>query len=128
MTTELAPFTRGTSFARTSVLSEGYNEASFTGGVKFTLRTTIPASTVLDDTGAVAQATEADGLTFDGDGTAEDLCVVTIRFPASATKLWPMAKLVWDLKGTILGVGDDDDEVFQLGSGTLLVLGDVGRS
>jgi hypothetical protein len=126
--TDLAPFKRGTSFARTCVLPEGYTGDNFTGGVKFTLRTTIPASTVLTDADAVAQATEAAGITFEGAGTALDLCVVTIRFSAAVTKLWPLAKLVWDLKGKILGIDDEPDDVAELGSGTIQILGDVTRS
>jgi len=126
--TDLAPHRRGTTFERRFPISPPWTGDSFTGGVKFTLRRSIPEdSSVLNDDDAVDQATaEAGEITFEGEGTEEDPCYVTITIPASRTNLWPLGRLVWDVQGTV--TDDPDDLVYDLDYGTLPVRGDVTRS
>lgn len=119
MTTKLPDQKRGATFRYTFTLGNSWTGATFTGGVKFTLREQIPASTVHDDADAVDQGSVATGeITFVG-------AVGTIVFPASRTTSWPAKKLFWDLQGVISGAEPD---VKKVDSGTILIDGDVTRS
>jgi hypothetical protein len=123
--TTLAPQRRGDTFARTFTLSVGWTGAMFTGGMAFTLRRSVPASSVVSDADAVDQATAAGGeITFAGAGTSEDPCVATITIPASRTNSWPARELYFDVEGTVSG---SPDVVHTLDSGTIPILADVTR-
>jgi hypothetical protein len=81
--TALAPRVRGDTFVYSFTLGNSWTGASFTGGVKFTLRTRVPSSSVVTDADAVHQATVANGqIAFVG-------AVGTITIPASATTAFP---------------------------------------
>lgn len=123
MSTKLDPHTRGDTFDRSVPLLGDWLCADFTGGFKFTLRRSIPSSSTIDDTGAVDQAsTETDDITCE-----EATC--TVAFSAARTTAWPTRTLVWDLQGVITGeTEDDEDVVYTIDSGTILIVGDVTRS
>ena len=110
---------RGDTFERSFTLGNGWTGASFTGGVKFTLRTKIPPSSTVTDADAVDQASIAGGeiTIVDDEGT--------IVIPAERTTTWPVAVLLWDLQGVISG---DPDVVRTIDSGSIRITGDVTRS
>jgi hypothetical protein len=123
MTTTLVPVSRGDTFVYTFTLGGGYTGATFTGGVKWTLRATVPGVGSVaddpDDSEVVAQASVAGGeITFDG-------AVGTINIPASATTTWPVKRLYWDLQGVVSG---SPDEVYTIDSGSIVVKADITRS
>lgn len=108
---------RGDTFEYTFPAPTGWTWAQFTGGVFFTLREEIPASTVLDDDDAVAVASTADGrVTFDGD-------TGTVLIPASETKTWPQKRLYFDIEGRIT----DGAKVHTILIGRLPMLPDITR-
>jgi hypothetical protein len=110
---------RGTDFEKSFTLSNGWTGSTFTGGVYMTIRRSVPASTVNDDTddGVIDTASTATGeITFDG-------AVGTILIPAARTKTWPTGKLRADLKGAFLSgaVEPIDPEI------EIAVRGDITR-
>lgn len=117
--TTLDSHIRGDTFTYSFSLASPWTGATFSGGVKFTLRTSMPASSVTDDNDAVDQASTTDGeIVFSGaDGT--------ITIPASRTTSWPARKLLWDLQGVVSG---SPDTVYTIDSGYILILGDITRS
>lgn len=110
---------RGDPFIYTGTLGNGWVFADFTGGLKFTLRTAIPESSVTTDTGAIDQAT-TDASEITGSGTS-----VTITVPSSRTTAWPKGWLYWDLQGTISGATPQKRTIDY---GKILIVGDVTRS
>lgn len=119
MTIRLDPHCRGDTFSRNFTLSGDWLGTDFTGGVKFTLRTEIPASSVVTDEDAIDQASVEGGeITFD-EG------VGTVLIPASRTTAWPLGRLMWDLQGTVSG---SPARVYTIASGVLVVVGDVTRA
>lgn len=117
--TTLDPQIRGDDFRYDFTLGNGWVGADFTGGVKFTLRDGIPASTVVSDDDAVDQATTDDGdLTITG--TAGSIVI-----PGERTTAWQAKRLQWDLQGTITGT---PDRVYTIDRGEILIVGDVTRS
>jgi hypothetical protein len=121
MSTALDPQRRGTEFKYTFTLGNSWTSSMFTGGLIFTLRTRIPASSVLDDTdaGVVAQASVAGGgITF------SSTTVGTVLIPGATTKLWPTGRLFWDLQG-IVTIGA---RVLDVDAGTILIVGDITRT
>lgn len=126
MTTQnviLDPCRRGTRFRYSSTLEDGWTSSMFTGGILFTLRTRIPASSVVDDTdaGVVAQVSLADGGIVFSSATA-----FTVTIPASVTTNWPTKRLVWDMQGIITASPEDDVE--DIAAGSVVILGDVTRT
>jgi hypothetical protein len=124
MTTEnvtLDRFRRGTEFSYSSSLTSGWTDATFTGGILFTLRRRLPASSIVDDTdtGVVHQASLANGQIAFSDETA-----FTVTIPASFTHQWPTEKLVWDMQGKIT----TGSRVLDIAAGTVLVVPDVTRT
>lgn len=114
--TKLDAHFRGDTFRYTFALGNGYVGSDFSE-MKFTLRTAITDSAVLDDTGAVAQATLTDGdIVFSGANG-------TVLIAASDANGWSLGVLYWDLQGVI----DANSEVVTLDSGTILIKGDVTR-
>lgn len=121
MSTQLPDQYRGDVFEYSFTLGGGWTGSAFTGGLKFTLRESVPASTVTDDTGALAQASVAGGeITFDGSDT-----IGTITIASSVTNTWPASKLYWDLQGVVTG---SPSTTYTLDIGTILVLSDITRS
>lgn len=118
--TELTAHVRGDTFSYSFTLGNGWVGADFTGGVRFTLRTSIPASSVVADSDAVDQASVATGeISITG-------AAGTIVIPAERTTAWPAnRRLFWDLQGTISGA---DDIVHTIDRGQILIAGDVTRS
>lgn len=117
--TVLDPHRRGDTFRRTFQLGNDWVGSDFTGGVKFTLRTAIPASSVTDDTGAIYQASVAGGeISITG---ANGVIVIA----AEDTHEWPAENLHFDLQGTITGT---PNVVHTIDQGTIRILGDVTRS
>jgi hypothetical protein len=112
---------RGDPFVYTGTLGNGWVFADFTGGLKFTLRTEIPESTVTTDTDAVDQASSTSlEPEITGGGTT-----VTITIPSERTDAWPKGRLHWDLQGTITGATPAKRTIDR---GTILIVGDVTRS
>jgi hypothetical protein len=120
--TTLDPQTRGDTFARRVPITMGgsaYSPESLTGGIKFTLRTSIPDSSEVTDTGAIDQASIATG-EIAIDGTA-----IVITIPASRTTAWPTGRLYYDLQGVISG---SPATVYTLASGQIMIKADITRS
>jgi hypothetical protein len=96
----------------------------FDGGIRFTLRKRIPASTVLDDTDddVVAQVSDAPGggIVFSSETDFE------VVIPGSLTNTWPLKPTHWDMQGIILAT--PNNRVLDIAWGTVPVQGDVGRS
>jgi hypothetical protein len=116
---DLVTHVRGDTFVRLTTLGNGWVAADFTGGLKFTLRERVPASSVVTDADVVDQASLAGGeITASG---AE----LTITIPASRTNVWPTRKLYWDLQGVVSGAVP---RVYTIASGTVEIVGDVTRS
>jgi hypothetical protein len=116
--TALPPHVRGDTFSRSFTLGNSWLGSTFTGGVKFTLRTRAPASSVVTDTDAVDQATTVAGeITFVG-------AVGTILIPASRTTVWAAGKLYWDLQGSVTGV----PTIYTIDYGTIIIVADITRA
>lgn len=110
---------RGDEFRYSFVLGNSWTASMFSGGVKWTLREEIPASSVVTDTDAVHQASVAGGeITF------SDTTHGTILIPGAITTSWPKGRLYWDLQGVVT-VGA---RVLTIDSGDILIAGDVTRS
>jgi hypothetical protein len=118
----LPPHRRGDTFEYSFTLGNSWQGGDF-ARVLWTLRTSIPAPTVLDDTDAVDTAgTDTGEITFVG-------AVGTILIPASRTKTWATGQLYWDLQGVIDG---PTQRVFTIdppdgGQGTIHIYGDITR-
>lgn len=115
--TNLADFRRGDTFVYSFTLGNTWVGADFTGGVFFTLRSTIPESSEVTDTNAVAQATDASEISFSG-------AVGTITIPASSTTAWPLGKLYWDVQGVVSGT---PDTVYTIDAGEIQIRHDITR-
>ena len=110
--------TRGDTFVYTFTLT-GATGATFTGGVKFTIRSTYPESSEVTDTAALYQGSVSGGqIAFVG-------AAGTLTVPASATTAWPVGSWVWDLQGSITG---PPVQSYTLASGRIVVSADVTRS
>lgn len=110
---------RGDTFDYSLTLTSPWTFATFTGGMKCTIRTALPESSEVTDSAAMAQAT-----TTAGGITGAD-AVVRIVFPASVTNLWTVGSHYIDLQGTISGA---TPLVYTVDSGTIYVTADVTRS
>jgi hypothetical protein len=118
--TVLLAHTRGDTFKYSSTLGGSWLVSDFTGGFKFTLRTAIPPTSVVNDAdaGVVAQASVATGeITFSG-------ADFTITIPKEVTTLWPAKTLQWDLQGVVTANG----YCKTIDRGTIQIVGDVTRS
>lgn len=117
--TTLAPQRRGDEFRYAFVLGNGWTASMFSGGLKWTLRRSVPESAEVTDTGAVYQASVAGGqITF------SDTTHGTILIPGATTTIWPARRLYWDLQGVVT-VGA---RVLTIDSGDILIAGDITRS
>lgn len=111
---------RGDTFDYVFQLDNGWEGSHFTGGLKFTLRTSIPPSSETDDDNAVDQASVGTGeITFDGTDT-----IGTILIPAERTTQWPPGRLVWDIQGRVDGL----PRTYTIDSGEIPVRADITRS
>lgn len=120
MATNLGKHKRGDTFTRVFTLTSPWTNSSFTE-IWFTLRSTVPTSTVTDDTDAVGQVTKTGGgITFDVGGT-----VGTVKIAATATNSWPVSNLYWDLQGHVPG---SPDEIYTIDDGRLQITADVTRT
>lgn len=120
--TILDPQRRGAEFKYNFTLGNGWTASMFTGSLKFTLRSTLPESSVTTDVvganGCVDQASVSGGeITF------SDTTHGTILIPGSRTTAWPGRTLFWDLQG-IVTVGN---RVLDIDAGTISVVKDVTR-
>jgi hypothetical protein len=119
--TVLDPFVRGDTFRYEFDLGNDWLGVDFSGGVKFTLRKRLPATTITSDTDAsvVDQATtDANEITFNGE-------VGTVIIPASRTQNWPAPKkLYWDIQGVVASTGFRK----TIDGGTIEIESDVTRS
>ena len=114
----LDPLFRGDTCKYVFTLSGSWTGASFTGGVKFTLRKTVPRTSEHSDASALHQSSVANGeITFVG-------AVGTVEIPASMTTNWEPRVYFWDLQGVIAGAVP---KVYTIDSGELEVLADIGR-
>lgn len=116
--TNLAPHRRGDTFIYTGTLGGGWQFSDFTGGMLFTLRTSPASSDVLDDTGAIYQASTAGGQIVGG-GTS-----VTITIADSETVGWPAKRIWWDLQGIVTS----PRRVVTIDAGQVLIAADITRS
>lgn len=117
----LTPHTRGDTFVYSTTLGNDWVAADFTGGIKFTLRTSLPASSVTTDadSGVVAQVSVAGG------GIVASGADLTITIHESVTTAWPVGRLYWDLQGVVTG---SPNRVYTVAAGTILIQSDVTRS
>jgi hypothetical protein len=116
--TVLLAHTRGDTFEYSNTLGNSWLVSDFTGGFKFTLRTRIPNTSVVDDTDAVDQASVTTGeITSSGAN-------FTITIPKERTTAWPVRTLFWDLQGVVTATG----YCKTIDSGTIVIAGDVTRS
>lgn len=115
----LEPHTRGDTFVYSTTLGNGWFAEHFTGGLKFTLRATLPSSSVVTDLDAVDQGSTTGGEII-ASGTA-----ITITIPASRTNRWPPKRLFWDLQGVVAG---SVPRVYTIASGTIQIRADITRS
>jgi hypothetical protein len=114
----LDPHRRGDTFEYSSTLEDDWVGADFTGGVKFTVRSSIPATSVTDDSAALAQVSVAGGgIVFSG-------ADFTVTIAASVTTTWPVGRLYWDMQGVIT----TGSVVHTIASGTIVIQPDVTRS
>lgn len=117
--TTLDPHRRGDTFVYSFVLGGGWTGSDFSGGVKFTLRSSIPDSSTTTDADAIDQASVATGeIVFTGSSG-----VITI--PATRTTVWPATSLHWDLQGIISGT---PSIVYTIDDGAIRIKPDVTRS
>jgi hypothetical protein len=115
----LEPHTRGDTFVYSTTITGGWTAEQFTGGLYFTIRRRLPASTVVDDADAIARASVATGEIV-AVGTS-----VVVTIAASISKLWLAKELVWDLQGVVAAV--PENIVHTLSRGTIRIEGDVTR-
>jgi hypothetical protein len=116
--TTLPPHIRGDTFSYSFTLGNSWLGSTFTGGVKFTLRSSEASTATVTDADAVHQATVVNGqITFVG-------AVGTILIPASATTAWPKGRLFWDLQGSVSGV----PTIYTIDYGRILIIADVTRA
>jgi hypothetical protein len=109
---------RGDTFRYSFTLSSTWLGSSFTGGVKFTMRLSKPATATVTDADAFHVASVANGeITFVG-------AVGTITIPASVTTTWEPRSYYWDLQGVVSGTVPT---VHTIDSGQIAVTPDVGR-
>ncbi len=116
---ELEPHTRGDTFAYSTTLGNGWVAGDFTGGLKFTVRSYVPATSTLDDADAL------DAVSVAGGGIVASGTSVTVTIAASRTTLWPAKRLYWDLQGVVAG---PTPLVYTIAGGTIRVMSDVTRS
>jgi len=117
--TGLDPHYRGDTFDYDFTLGNGWVMADFTGGLVFTLRSSIPADGTTVDTDAVDQASVATG-EITGSGTAGNVLI-----PATRVTLWPKGRLHWDLQGKVSG---SPARVYTIDSGVILIRHDITRT
>lgn len=111
------PHVRGTTFDYSTTMGNGFTAEMFQGGIRCTLRTRYPASSVVSDADAVAHG-DIDSGNVIAAGTA-----LRIRFLDS--KLWPTGVIYWDVEGA---VNVDGTDVRCIASGSVEILPDVTRS
>lgn len=117
--TILDPQIRGDDFRYLFTLGNGWTASMFTGGLKFTLRTSEPDTSVVDDSGAIDQASVAGGEISFSDTTHG-----IVAIPAARVTTWPTGRLLWDLQGVVsLGA-----HVYTIDRGTIVVTADITRS
>lgn len=117
--TTLKPQRRGDRFLYYFTLGNSWTAAMFTGGIKFTLRTSVPSSSTVTDVDAVDQAAVATGeITFSDDTHG------SVLIPGARTTAWPARRLKWDLQGVVT-VGA---RVETIDSGDIQIEGDITRS
>lgn len=110
---------RGDTFEESFTLSTGWTGTSFTGGVQFTVRASVPATTVTSDTDAKFVASTDDGsIVFLGN-------IGTITVAATVATTWNPGTYLWDLQGAISGTVP---KVYTIDSGTLTVRPDITRT
>lgn len=115
----LEPQVRGDDFVYQFTLENDWQASMFTGGLKFTLRRSVPSSATVSDDDAVDQATAAaNEITF------SDATHGTVQIPASRTTTWPLGRLLWDLQGVVTIGG----HVYTLARGSIQIDGDITRS
>jgi hypothetical protein len=114
----LEPHVRGDPFEYHFTLGNDWVFADFTGGLKFTLRTSVPASTVVADTDATGQSTSTGG------GITGSGANGTVAFTSAVTSAWPKGLLYWDLEGTVSGT---PTRKYTIDRGTIQIIGDITR-
>lgn len=105
---------RGDSFARIIRLSSGLLASSFSE-VWFTVRTTEPSSSVIDDTGVLSSVTLTGGGIVQ---IGQSEWTVSVLNPD-----WPVGRLVYDVQ-----VRSGSGQIFTTTIGKLRVVNDVTRS
>ena len=113
---------RGDDFDEPFALDNGWLSTNF-DEFWFTVRSAIPASSVLDDTDAAVLAQvrftgASPGITFDVDNITGH-----VHIDKDVTRTWPATRLFWDLQGRLT-----TGKVKTLNSGEIRVKGDVTRS
>lgn len=119
--TTLDPHFRGDAFDKTVTLDGA--ASYYTGGLRFTLRRTIPASTVVTDADAVAKATTSPGEGIEGE-VFVDGANVRVYFASSVTNGWPVGRLYWDLQGKVT----DGAGLKTIDSGEIMIRADITRT
>lgn len=106
---------RSDTFVKIFTLGNGWVGSDFTGGIKFTIRDSVPDGDVTDDTDAILSVDES-YMSFAG-------AVGTLTIPASMTSI-QLGRLYWDIQGTVTG---SPNYVKTIDSGHMKVTGDVTR-
>jgi len=101
MSQELKPLARGDTLIVEFTLDAPWTPEHFTGGIFFTVRGSLPPSTVLDDDDVLGQCStlgDDPGIEFTGqDGVA--------TIDADVTRFWPSRPLYWEFRGVVAETG-----------------------
>lgn len=109
---------RGVTFRRTFTLSGSWRASHF-DDIRFVIRSDQPATSVTDDSAALAVATLSGGdITFDGTGQYG-----TVTITDEDTYTWEPGYYQWGCKGFAV-----DGAVYDLDSGQLTVAYDIPRA
>jgi hypothetical protein len=121
----LDPQIRGDDFIYSSSLigldGGAWTSSMFLGGLRFTLRTVLPTTSITDDTDAAVVDIAS---VANGDITFSSTTAFTIFIPDARTTLWPSGKLYWDFQGKLTALGGTR----TLSRGTIIIIRDVTRT
>jgi hypothetical protein len=119
MSTTLESQRRGATFRYRFPILGGWVWSQFSE-IYFTLRSTVPPSTEVTDTAAIAQASKTGGEVY---VDPDDDAFFWVEFPSATTNSWPLGQLLWDIEGT----RDSDGSVDPLDEGDIEITADMTR-
>lgn len=107
MSTRLDPQIRGTTFRYTAPLPLPWRGSTFVGGIRCTLRTRYPESSVVSDADAVATGSLDDGHVIITPGVGDAPDTIGLLWLADETESWPTGVIYFDVKGYVDAEGRD---------------------